>query len=269
MGENEGVTGVERMRLDPRSTEELIETALAEAERSDDEIVDYLAVAVLHARGTREILDAALNLCGSPNPKRRALGARILGELGPDRTFPDECCDALLDLVRHDQDQSVLTAAVFALGHLRNPRSDPDLIALRHHANEDVRHGVASALAGATSPAAVAALLELMEDPYYMARDWATTSIGQTVVLDEPEIRTALLRRADDDDEITRAEALHGLARRHDERVLPYLIAELSIVRERAYLFADAAKAYLGIDETLEVDPNELVAALRLRRHDC
>ena len=43
------------------------------------------------------------------------------------------------------------------------------------------RHGVAFALCGTDRPASVQALLNLMEDPYGRARDWATTGIGQTV----------------------------------------------------------------------------------------
>jgi HEAT repeat protein len=264
------MSGLERMQRDSRSTADLIETALAEAEWEEVPLGHLLAVAVLHARGTREVLEAALILCGSPNPKRRALGARILGELGsPERTFPEECCDALLDLVRRDDDRRVLVKAIFAFGHLGScQRCEPDLIALRNHPDEDVRHGVAFALQGATSPSAVQALLELMDDPYEMARDWATTSIGGTVSLDGPEIRAALLRRATDDDEITRAEALHGLARRKDERVVPYLIAELPVDRERTYLFEDAAKAFLGVDEEQKVDSAALLAALRSGRRD-
>jgi HEAT repeat protein len=258
------------MRLDPRSTSELIETALAEAELADDPPDgEYLAVAVLHLRGTREVLSAALELCGSPDPKRRDLGAVILGQLGsPERTFPEECCDALLDLVRHDPDPQVLRKAVFAFGHLGNRRCEPQLIALRSHPDQAVRHGVAFALCGATSSASVQALLELMEDPYERARDWAATSIGQTVSIDGPEIRAALLRRATDDDVFTRAEALHGLARRHDERVVPFLIAELPLDQQGAHLFDEAAKAFLGLDEEREVDTEELLAALRSGRRD-
>ena len=261
---------LERMQRDSRSTADLVETALAEAEWEEVPLGHYLAVAVLHARGSREGLDAALALCGSPDPKRRALGAVVVGELGsPERTFPEECCAALLDLVRHDPERQVLIAAVFAFGHLGScERCEPDLIALRNHADEGVRHGVAFALQGATSPTAVQALLELMDDPYEMARDWATTNIGQTVSIDGPEIRAALLRRVTDDDEITRAEALHGLARRRDAQVVPYLIAELPVVRERAYLFVEAAKAYLGVDEEQMIDREVLLGALLSGRHD-
>ncbi len=51
---------------------------------------------------------------------------------------------------------------------------------------------------------------------------------GQTVSIDGPEIRDALLRRVNDADVFVRAEALHGLARRRDDRVVPYLVAEIS-----------------------------------------
>jgi len=231
------------------------------AEEEEDAAND--ALVVLHVRGTREVLDAALALRASDDPKRRALAATILGQLGtPDRTFPEECRAALLDLVRQEQETTVLAAAVFALGHRGKPCDATELLALRHHPHDVIRYGVAFALQGATSQIGVQTLLELMDDPYELARDWATTSIGMTVALDGPEIRAALLRRAKDDDEWTRAEALHGLARRKDKRVVPYLRAELSYNRENTYLFEDAAKAYLGIDEDAKIGRQELLSKL-------
>ncbi len=268
------LTGLQRSQQDRRSTAELVETALvvqtslADARLKVALPEGYMALSDLHARGTRDVLDAALALCAATDPKRRALGAMILAELGsPERTFPEECCDALLDLVRHDRDLHVLAVAVSALGQLRNRRCEPDLVALKNHPDEEIRHGVAFALCGTENPASVQALLELMEDPYEMARDWATTSIGQTVSIDGPEIRAALLRRANDSDEITRAEALHGLARRHDGRVRPYLIAELRTERENDHLMQEAAKTFLGLDEARTVDSEELLAALRSGNH--
>ena len=172
--------------------------------------------------------------------------------------FPEECCDALLNLVRHDRDRRVLIAAVSALGHLRNRRCEPDLIALKNHSEEEIRHGVAFALRGTNEPASVQALLELMEDPNERARDWATTSIGQTVSVDGAEIRAALLRRANDSDVLTRAEALHGLARRRDERVVPYLIANLPLERYGTYPFYDAAMTLLSTHRSISAWSNAL-----------
>jgi HEAT repeat protein len=262
------VTGLERMQRDPRSTRELVEQALAEGDRDPPE-GSYSAMAILHARGTRDVLDAALALCGSPDPMRRAVGARILGQLGsPERTFPEACCDALLDLLRHDGDRRVLVATIFAFGHLGNRRCEPDLVALRNHPDDVIRHGVAFALCGTDRPASVSALLELMEDRDAEVRDWATTSIGGVVSLEGPEIRAALLRRVTDTDEITLAEALHGLARRRDERVVPRLIAELTAGWDLEHLFCDAAKSYLGIDEDDKVDCEGLLARLRAVESD-
>jgi HEAT repeat protein len=264
---NPRLIGHEWLLQDQRSTADLVETALTDTDREDNLPENYHAIAVLHARGTRDVLEAALALCATPDPRRRALGALILGGLGPfeKKTFPEECCDALLDLVRHDRDLHVLAVAVSALGHLRNRRCEPDLIALKNHPDEEIRHGVAFALRGTKEPASVQALLELMEDPNERARDWATTSIGQTVSVDGAEIRAALLRRVNDSDVLTRAEALHGLARRRDERVVPYLIANLPLERDGTYPFYDAAMTFLGVDEDREVDLEELLAALRSR----
>jgi hypothetical protein len=107
-----------------------------------------------------------------------------------------------------------------------------------------------------------------MEDRDAEVRDWATTGIGGIVSLDGPEIRAALLRRATDTDEITRAEALHGLALRGDTRVVPYLIAELTAGRQLEHLFCDAAKSFLGIDEDDKVGSERLLARLRSVRSD-
>ena len=266
------LTAHHRLQQDQRSTAELVETALvvqtalADARLKAVLPEGYHALSVLHARGTRDVLDAAFALCAATDPKRRSLGAMILAELGsPERIFSEECCDALLDLVRHDRDLHVLAVAVSALGHLRNRRCEPDLIALKNHPDEEIRHSVAFALRGTKEPASVQALLELMEDPNERARDWATTSIGQTVSVDGAEIRAALLRRVNDSDVLTRAEALHGLARRRDERVVPYLIANLPLERDGTYPFYDAAMTFLGVDEDREVDLEVLLAALRSR----
>lgn len=221
-------------------------------------------LAVLHARGTRDVLDAAIALSGAKDPRSRSLGVTILGQLGsPERTFPEECCDVLIEVIHREQDRDVLIATVFAFGHLGNRRCDDLLIGLRNHSDEDVRHGVAFSLCGATSDAAVVTLLKLMDDPYEMARDWATTSIGQTMSIDGPEIRAALLSRVNDSDIFVRAEALHGLARRRDNRVVPYLIAELSTSGEHKGLFADAAQSYLDLNDDLNTDCERLKRLLK------
>jgi HEAT repeat protein len=249
------------------STSALIEAAYREQHELDDDSPCPATVA-LHERGSREVLDAALTLCTSLDSKWRSLGARLLGELGsPERTFPEECCDELVRLLR-DPSQSVVISAIYALGHLGNHRRDAELLALQDHPDPAIRKGVAFALSGTSLPEAVPILLKLMEDPDVEARDWATTTLGQAPGFDSPEIRAALLARAtEDDDEIVRGEALHGLALRGDRRCRPLLAVELEQPGDHAHLFADGAKLCLGIEESEEVAVHDLLAGLRADRH--
>lgn len=258
---------LQERKQDSRSTAELIAASLAMNDNKDVNSLFSNPLAVLQARGTRDVLDAAIRLSSARDPKSRSLGVTILGQLGsPERTFREECCDALIDVIQFEQDSDVLAATVFAFGHLGNRRCEDLLIGLSNHSDDEVRYGVAFSLCGATSDAAVVTLLQLMDDSYEMARDWATASIGQTVSIDGTEIRDALLRRVNDPDIFVRAEALHGLARRCDNRVIPYLTAELSTAGEYKGLFEDAAKSYLDFNTNPDVDCERLTRLLKLVR---
>jgi HEAT repeat protein len=250
---------------DTWSTSALIEAAYVE-QYEDDFQGSCPATVALHSRGTREVLDAALTLCQSLDPKWRSLAATILGELGwPDRTFPEECCDALLRLL-HDRDEDVVIAAIHALGVLGNHRCDPELLRFETHPEPEIRKAVAGALLSTTLPEAVPVLLRLMDDPDIEVRDWATTTVAEAAGFDTPEIRDALLERATSgDDALTRGEALLGLARRGDRRAAPRLIAELS--GDAPYPFEEAAKICLGFDEGLEITVETLLENFRATRH--
>ena len=243
----------------------LFEAAFIELQGGDSDS-PCPATVELQGRGTREVLDTALTLCGSLNSGWRSVAACILGQLGtPERTFPEECCDALIALLR-DSDEDVLITALYGLGHLGNHRCDPHLLPFETHPEPVVRKGVAFSLSGTTLPEAVPVLLRLMDDPYVGARDWATTTLGAATLFDTPEIREALLKRAtSDNDEMTRGEALHGLARRGDRRAVPLLLAELT--GEHAHHFEDAARTCLGLDESDWTPVEDLVAGLRAGRH--
>ncbi len=261
----------EQEKNDPRSVAELIETALIPM--PDEELATSPALAalvVLQAKGSREILEAAKALRRSDDPHRRTIAARILGELGlPVRTFPDECCAELTDMLRSEQDPELVRSACSALGHLGNPAAADSLVLFKDHSDPDVRRGVAFALCGigSDSPNAVAALLALMEDSDALARDWATTSIGGTPTIDGQEIREALLRRLTDPDDIVRAEALAGLARRGDQRAVEPLIAALSDGKpERHHLLNDAVRIILGLDDSAQITAEQALSLLRRPR---
>jgi HEAT repeat protein len=211
---------------DPRSTAELVSLALR-GEEEDEYAWD--AIHALQWRGTRDVLEAAERLVRSPLARERSRGADILGQLGvPKRTFPEECLRLLLDLLRRESEPGVLDSAATALGHLRDPRAVPELVKLKAHSSAEVRFGVVRGLTGQEHPEAIAALIELSGDPDEDIRNWATFELGDLSDTDTPELRDALLRRLTDSNEEVRGEALVGLARRKDSRVLEPLLAALS-----------------------------------------
>lgn len=220
--------------LEERSAEELIEYALAEP----DEDKAWDAIGTLQLRGTREVFDAARDLCASDDPERRALGADILGGLGePELPFRDESADLLLGMLDAEQTPSVLHSIAVALGRLHDSKAIPALLKLANHPDPIVREGVASGLGGALlgikghrDDDAIRALIELSADGNLDVRDYATSELAAESLANVrmPEIADALLHRAADEDDEVRAEALLGLAFRKDRRVVEPLIRELS-----------------------------------------
>jgi HEAT repeat protein len=180
---------------------------------------DWTAVTALHWLGSREVLDEALKLITSDDPRIRARAADILGQLGvPERTFPEECLRATIDLLSSDTDPRVLRAAAVALGHLpKEPRGTCALVKLVAHDDRDVRFGVAFALGGRSDPEAIATLISLTRDDDDEVRDWATFGLGSLCNIDTEPVRAALLDRVTDEHFDTRSEALIGLAQRGDE----------------------------------------------------
>ncbi|MFI6927776.1 HEAT repeat domain-containing protein [Nonomuraea spiralis] len=94
---------------------------------------------------------------------------------------------------------------------------------------------------------AIHVLMNLMRDPDPDVRDMATMALATRPENDSAEIRDALIERLDDTsapEADTAGEAALGLALRHDERVLPVLIRELSMP-DVGNLYVEAA-AELG-----------------------
>ena len=216
----------DQMRGDPRSIDELVSTALTES----DEDVAWNAVCTLHFRGTREVLARAGTLCCSDCVAERCLGAnRYFGQLGvPERTYPRECLSILLGMLDGEEDADVLQAILVALSHLGEADAIEPASRYRGHPDSEVRHGVVLALTGYDDQRAVDALIELSHDQDAHVRDWATFALGQQIDLDTSVIRETLADRLNDTDYDTRCEAIIGLAKRRDHRVIPIISKELA-----------------------------------------
>jgi hypothetical protein len=92
-------------------------------------------------------------------------------------------------------------------------------------------------------------LIELTRDDDLTNRDWATMLLAQEE-LDTPELRAALLVAAFDENEVVRAEALLGLAKRDTALALPF--AEVALAGERASMAVFEAAALIADPSLVE-----------------
>jgi HEAT repeat protein len=254
------------LREDPRSVSELF--AAATDWNIDNGDGDWTAVSALRRLGTREVLDRALELTRSDDPLVRGCGLGILGQLGaPIRTFPEECLSAAIRLLNGDPNPGVLQAAATALGHLGDQRGIDALVRRTDHCDAGVRYAVALALGGRSDQKSIEALIQLTNDQDSSVRDWATFGLGEIGKLDTPEIREALYRRLDDVDEETRYEAMRGLARCGDLRVVQPLIDAIKANPKNLDLWDPASTLLKTSNEDEEFDADALIERIQALIH--
>lgn len=235
-----------------------------------DSDAPWEAVTELQRLGTREVLSTAVDWCGSADPLKRARGADILSQIGktadhPSIHYPDECFAALSGLASTESETRPLCSAIYGLGHQENADAVHLVKGFCCHSSSDVRFATAFALGSfADQPDAAKALLELSCDSDDDVRDWATFGLGVLGQGDSPEIRDALAARLNDPCADAREEAMIGLAKRKDRRVLSPLISALEAapIPDRAIEAASEMLGHQNEDEE-ELSGRDYVAALR------
>ena len=222
-----------------------------------DDDAPWTAVHELQELGSREVLLRAAEWCRSGEPLKRARGAEILAQLGrtadhSTNNFQDDCFAIVFSLTESEMESEPLRSAIYAIGHIGDPRGVPIVSRFKNHPVAEIRFAVACALGSFTEdPNAVDALVYLTRDEDEDVRNWATFAVGALGKSDSPAIRDALIERLDDSFEDARHEAIVGLARLKDERVLPALIADLE-QDEVADLVIEAGLEMLGLSGTAE-----------------
>jgi hypothetical protein len=263
------------------SDEELIRRAIdlaSNANPADDDEY-WSANTDLHRRATRAIFERAAILCGDQRPELRVLGCDVLGQLGyaTGHPFADETLP-ILERLCADQDSCVVGAAITAVGHMYRPEALDAVLPLADHPDPAVRFAVARALPsmddgeplGPTHPL-VAALMTLTTDADTDVRDWATFGLGTCVHTDGVSIRECLRARLNDHDDDTRAEAIAGLARRHDpgivvtisEALKAELVGRMAIESAAQLGDPDLFEPLQRLAEWWDDDDSTLLCALR------
>jgi len=231
------------------------------------------AIALLQRRGSATTLAQVAVLARSPNAHRRALAMQVAAQLqapGPagldaPAPFAPEATQALMVAGLADRNVGVLQSAIVGLGLRPAPDALPALLAHLDHADSRIRLALARALGSYAEPEATAALLQLARDGDDDVRDWATFGIGALRDTDDDTIRSLLWTNAHDPDRDVRGEAVVGLARRGDARVIELLKARLADGDCRGYELE--AVQEMPRPELLAPLQTLLAAAERSREH--
>lgn len=227
-----------------------------------DDDLPWNAVEELRKNGSREIFEIASQRLQDYESTKRARSAAILSQLRefadppldkPKWLFRPEAFALITTMLEREDNSVVLSSSLAALGFLDNPAAVSILTSYAKHPDDDVRFSITCALGNFSNDAdAVKQLLALSKDAEPNIRDWAVFGFGVQGDLDSAQIRDALFERLSDSDEDAREEALVGLGKRRDLRVLPVLRSLLDAPTLKLRV-AESASAMLG----LPADPEE------------
>lgn len=204
-------------------------------DRYDDQYWHILAQ--LHFWATPEIVLLGQKLYLSNNWHKRLLAVHIISQLSiKDKTggvahtpYAVEESQALLYKALDDECKGVISSAICGLGHRPMPSATLRLVAFASHKNEYIRRSVAWALCANDGDSykgdsVIEVLLTLAMDEDDDVRDWATFALGSLHEdVDSPAIREILWRNVFNENESVSGEALVGLAKRKDLRVVSEL----------------------------------------------
>ena len=242
----------------PASTVALLEAAVAQASSAGvDDDAYWEAVYALHAEPMDAVWPLVAPFASDARPSLRELAVDVLRCVARrEPSFVEPTMTLLTSRLRVETAASVLEAILEALGELGQPDRVELALPFATHADERVRSAVLVAMAGARSPDAIAAFIRASTDEADEVRDWATFELGSQLGDAEdptrddiPGVVEALLARLDDAHDDTRCEAIVGLARRRDRRVLPALLRGIA---EGAGPLELEAAAALGAPELCE-----------------
>lgn len=204
--------------------DDLVELALA------DQLEDSPALLVLQRSTSREVLAKAIDLCESSIAKERALGVLVLMR-EPGRAYREEAAQTVARLAAIESEDTVIEALAYALCHLDVDSRLPFLQRAAGSTNPATRAAAAYSLGALSDESAIECKIALSKDPDDEVRNWATFGLYLALEGDQykrQDIRDALYERVTDPHEETRYEAITGLARCKDSRVIEPLIAALA-----------------------------------------
>ena len=160
-----------------------------------------------------------------------------------------------------DASDEVLFSAILALQHVDSERAASHVLAFREHPNDNVRYAVAFALGGVDDAMAIKALVGLTSDRDPEVQKWLQFGLGQRCDAGAPNPEV-LAYHLEDQDQDVRYEAICGLARRRDARMIGYLKTILHDDPDDVFA-REAAARLLGMEGSGETSTSDLLGALQ------
>jgi len=207
------------------------ERLLVRLTQNKSEKVRWGTIVILRKRPTEKLFNKCEEFIKSSDSYKRCLGIDILAQLGPSpRPFLQPTLQLYFDTILRETDSEVIMSLLCAIGHNNDDLNDiqVDIVSsFAEHKDKEVRKAVVFALLGLTNLRAVDTLIRLSSDKISYIRNWSTFGLGRQIEVHSESINKALWRRVSDKHQETRYEAIIGLAKRRDDRVLPIIAQEL------------------------------------------
>lgn len=245
-------------------TSELIELALSERPTK----FSVSGKEVLCNRLTSEVFEKCRLLLSSRSAAERELAVLVLGRFGSvNSKLKRTAIRSILKKLENESSVRVISQIGWSLHGLKTKQGSRFFATLVAHPSSKVRFGVVGALLGINEEYAVQALCRLTADQDREVRNWATYAIGSGIDSHSKAIRKALWARLGDTDDEIKCEAIWGLAKRKDARVVPFvlqLLKEHGCFTPTLEAAASLASSVL-LDELLNIEKsgcdNEVLAA--------
>lgn len=189
-------------------------------------------IAVLRSRPTDDVFKKSLELTKSKKPNERNIGIDVLAQLGvTPRPFYKQTIKRFFELLKTESNKKVLGSLLYAIGHNNDSlnKSQINLLSsFKNHKDNWVKEGLVFSIIGLDNPHAIDAAIILSNDKVASIRNWATFGLGTLIERDNKAIRNALWTRTKDKHQETKLEAIVGLAKRKDLRLIEIITKELT-----------------------------------------
>ncbi len=188
-------------------------------------------IRILRSRPSQNLFEKCVELINSNDQKKKIIGIDILAQLGKDkRPFRKKTLKIYFELLNSETNVNVLFSILSGISFNEkelNKKQINQICSFQNSNSDLIKQGIVNALGFIEDEKAIDVLIKFSKDKANHIRSWATFYIGQ-VDFDNESIREALWNRINDKHQETRMEAIIGLAKRKDNRVLEIINQELT-----------------------------------------